>query len=70
MLPADKVAFRSLVTQRTGQRQAAHDVARADFQGRIGTEGDLHSPPWSRCRAMNISSARRQSSSVSMSWTR
>ena len=66
VLPANEVALRAFVSQCVGQRQAAHDMTCADIDGSVYAEYDLHDTFCLR-RAANISSARRQSSSVSIS---
>ena len=66
---AGKGDLRALPGKHARQGEASHDVAGADGQRRIGTEQHLHSDA-APLMARNSSSARSQSSGVSMSTTR
>ena len=72
VLAADEVTLRALGFEGVGQGQATHDVPTAHEQRSVGAKDDFlrcHGDHFS-CSALNIHSARCQSSGVSMSCTR
>lgn len=66
---ADKGHFATLVLPFLRQRKTPHDMAGADMGSRIRSDEELFHV-FDKPRVLYIASALRQSSSVSISWTR